>query len=288
MIYYTPVTLHSLIQPVHRMVGGLVLKSNELKGTVTLTRLGVGCTERRDCSSHGMLFKYRKSQLESFASLGVRQTESCHPKQRECCSDMKFNTSSTLCVRRINQQRQHMLYMRSRLRGSTACFPTQVTRPRLILLKIGPKPRATKVAMVYPSVPISRLGTMLDFQPLDAAMPAAVVGPPTLAFEANSIDRRLHPVILPKPRSRPRCIKTCNKANRKSAGAFRATCAMDPFAPTAAKNTCTPSAWYSAWVVDMKAITARLHFCSAMTFSLEGTVPASGPLPELLQTHLAL
>ena len=81
------------------------------------------------------------------------------------------------------------------------------------------------------------LGTTLLLHPFAAAMPAAVVGPPTLALEARRSVRRGH--RCPTNSSRPRCTNTCTRANMNSAGAELSTWLMLPLAPTAAKNICT-------------------------------------------------
>mmetsp|Transcript_340 Transcript_340/g.2697 ORF Transcript_340/g.2697 Transcript_340/m.2697 type:complete len:215 (+) Transcript_340:887-1531(+) len=62
------------------------------------------------------------------------------------------------------------------------------------------KPRAThrKVATAYPKVPTNIAGTNERRQPLDTAMATAVVGPPTLALEANNMSRRSKPNKRPK------------------------------------------------------------------------------------------
>lgn len=95
----------------------------------------------------------------------------------------------------------------------------------------------TNYAAMYSSTPISILGTMLLFHPFAAAIPAAVVGPPTLALDAKRSVRLgqrwpTHKII-------PKCTNTCTKAKINNAGAERTTWLMLPLAPTDAKNICT-------------------------------------------------
>lgn len=95
------------------------------------------------------------------------------------------------------------------------------------------------VAVAYPKTPTNIVGTSRDLHPLAAAMPAPVVGPPTLAFEARSNSLRSKDMRRPIPRMRARCTAIWMKENRNRDGALLATCATLPAAPTAAKKTCT-------------------------------------------------
>mmetsp|Transcript_14421 Transcript_14421/g.45089 ORF Transcript_14421/g.45089 Transcript_14421/m.45089 type:complete len:235 (-) Transcript_14421:310-1014(-) len=102
-----------------------------------------------------------------------------------------------------------------------------------------PRAIAPNVAVAYPSTPTNMPGTRLDRQPLAAAKPAAVVGPPTLALDASSTSRFRRPSSLPSPSASNRCTAICTKQKANSAGALVSTAATLPAAaPMAAKNTC--------------------------------------------------
>ncbi|CAA6669828.1 unnamed protein product [Spirodela intermedia] len=75
--------------------------------------------------------------------------------------------------------------------------------------------------MDIPKIPAKIAGTIRELHPLAVAIPQAVVGPPTLALEANT-----------------RWTTNCTKANAKTPGVVFITFHMLPFAPTTAKNTC--------------------------------------------------
>ena len=103
--------------------------------------------------------------------------------------------------------------------------------------KTGTNARDAAVAVAYPKIPMSKAGTTRAFHPLACAMAAAVVGPPTHAFEAkyNSRNGRRRR-NLPNPTSKAKCNVTCKAEYRKREGACRITRAIDPDAPDAAKN----------------------------------------------------
>mmetsp|Transcript_5967 Transcript_5967/g.14535 ORF Transcript_5967/g.14535 Transcript_5967/m.14535 type:complete len:255 (-) Transcript_5967:73-837(-) len=125
------------------------------------------------------------------------------------------------------------------------------------------------VAIAYPNTPTRRAGTTRTRHFLAAAIPAAVVGPPTLALLARrssfhqTDSRKLVPVLppeedeearafcingnarRPRPRRMPRWIARCTKLNDRIAGPEAMTIRMLPAAPVAAKNSCmniTPAA----------------------------------------------
>ena len=94
----------------------------------------------------------------------------------------------------------------------------------------------TPVAIAYPNMPVSSAGSTSDRQFLFAAMPAAVVGPPTLAFEANTSSRRGKFIDLPTPTVTRKCTMICMEVWRNRAGAIRITVGMWPMAPVTEKK----------------------------------------------------
>jgi hypothetical protein len=60
-----------------------------------------------------------------------------------------------------------------------------------------PKESPMNVATAYPNTPVSIAGTTSDRHPFDAAIAAAVVGPPTLLFDAISKSARRSPNLSP-------------------------------------------------------------------------------------------
>jgi len=81
-------------------------------------------------------------------------------------------------------------------------------------------------------------GTSSDRQPLAAAMPATVEGPPMFALLAMSRSLRENPHSLPTTSISTKCAASAMALNANSTGAVRMTSAMLADAPTAAKNTC--------------------------------------------------
>ena len=71
-----------------------------------------------------------------------------------------------------------------------------------------------------------------------AAIAAAVVGPPTLALEAMSRSARFIPSFSPACTVKYRCVITCMKLKKNSAGAVDAICRIEPLAPMTTKNNC--------------------------------------------------
>ena len=71
-------------------------------------------------------------------------------------------------------------------------------------------PNATpaNVATAYPNTPVNIAGTTRLFQPLDDAMAAAVVGPPTLALLAMRRSAFAIPKALPTKSVKLRCTAT--------------------------------------------------------------------------------
>ncbi|CAA7406800.1 unnamed protein product [Spirodela intermedia] len=92
--------------------------------------------------------------------------------------------------------------------------------------------------MDIPKIPAKIAGTIRELHPLAVAIPQAVVGPPTLALEANSRSFLSNPSNFPTPSMIARWTTNCTKANAKTPGVVFITFHMLPFAPTTAKNTC--------------------------------------------------
>lgn len=63
-----------------------------------------------------------------------------------------------------------------------------------------PKPIERNVAMDIPNMPARIPGTINVFQPFVVAIPQAVVGPPTFAFEASNNSFGSNPRIFPIPK----------------------------------------------------------------------------------------
>lgn len=100
--------------------------------------------------------------------------------------------------------------------------------------------------MAYPRIPISKAGKTNRFHSFAVAIAAAVVGPPTQAFDArySSFGFNLK-IKRPIPINEIKWIAICNAENKNKDGAFCHTNLIDPAAPEAAKNICiniTPTA----------------------------------------------
>lgn len=106
------------------------------------------------------------------------------------------------------------------------------------LSTLSPKASPRKVAMAIPKMPARIPGTTKELHPLAVAIPHAVVGPPTLAFDAKSNSFRSKRNSFPNPRITSRWITIWTKANMKMLGAVLITSHMFPLAPTTVKNTC--------------------------------------------------
>lgn len=102
---------------------------------------------------------------------------------------------------------------------------------------VRPNPMPRKVAMALPNMPARIPGTIRECHPFAVAIPLAVVGPPTLAFEAISSNFKSSPKSLPSPRITARWITNWTNENRKILGAVFMTFHMLPVAPITAKNT---------------------------------------------------
>jgi hypothetical protein len=102
---------------------------------------------------------------------------------------------------------------------------------------VTPNAMPRKVAMAIPKMPARMPGTTKEVHPFAVAIPHAVVGPPTLAFDARSNNLRSMRKSLPSPRITARWIAIWTRANRKILGAVFMTLHMFPLAPITAKNT---------------------------------------------------
>lgn len=103
---------------------------------------------------------------------------------------------------------------------------------------IIPNPIPRKVAIAIPKIPARIPGITIELQPLAVAIPQAVVGPPTLAFDAISNDFRSKRSSFPRPMIMARWTAIWTKANTKMLGAVLMTLHTFPLAPTTAKKTC--------------------------------------------------
>lgn len=103
--------------------------------------------------------------------------------------------------------------------------------------KIGPSANAMPVALAYPRIPINRAGKTSESHCLALAMAAAVVGPPTLAFDAK-YNSRAGKRKIPRPNviNMPKWTAICAVLKANTKGALVKTSCMDPAAPEAAKN----------------------------------------------------
>lgn len=101
-----------------------------------------------------------------------------------------------------------------------------------------PKAIPRKVAIVIPKIPARMPGTTKEIHPLAVAIPQAVVGPPTFAFDAMSNCFSSNRSSFPTPSITARWTPIWTKANRKILGAVLITFNMLPLAPMNAKNTC--------------------------------------------------
>ena len=100
-----------------------------------------------------------------------------------------------------------------------------------------PKAIPRKVAMAIPKMPTRIPGTIKEVQPFVVAIPQAVVGPPTFAFDAISSSFSSIPISFPAPRITSRCTVICTNANTNMPGVVLMTLLMLPLAPITAKNT---------------------------------------------------
>ena len=69
----------------------------------------------------------------------------------------------------------------------------------ILLRTVTPKMIPRKVAMAMPKMPARMDGTRSVLQPLAVAIPPAVVGPPTFAFDARRISRISNFINFPIP-----------------------------------------------------------------------------------------
>lgn len=106
------------------------------------------------------------------------------------------------------------------------------------LRTVTPKTMPRKVAIAIPNMPARIPGTTKELHPLAVAIPQAVVGPPTLAFDAISNSFRSKRNSFPSPRITARWTAIWTRANMKILGAVLMTFPMFPLAPTTVKNTC--------------------------------------------------
>ena len=100
----------------------------------------------------------------------------------------------------------------------------------------SPKANPTNVATAYPRTPTNIPGTTNADHFNDAAMAAAVVGPPTFALLAINASERRNLKSFAARSKNVKCVKTCVAEKKKSDGAVDNMSAMDPDAPTVAKK----------------------------------------------------
>lgn len=103
---------------------------------------------------------------------------------------------------------------------------------------IIPNPIPRKVAIAIPNIPARIPGITIELQPLAVAIPQAVVGPPTLAFDAISSNFWSKPSSFPRPRIMARWTAIWTRENKKILGAVLMTLHTFPLAPTTAKKIC--------------------------------------------------
>lgn len=114
-----------------------------------------------------------------------------------------------------------------------------VEHDHILLNTVRPKAIPKNVAMAIPKMPTRIEGTSKVLHPLAVAIPPAVVGPPTLAFDASKISRISNLNNLPTPMIMPRWTAIWAKLKKNNAGAVLITLCTLPFAPTVAKKICT-------------------------------------------------
>ncbi|CAA7411108.1 unnamed protein product [Spirodela intermedia] len=103
---------------------------------------------------------------------------------------------------------------------------------------VNPRPIPRNVAIDIPKIPTRTAGTTREPHPLAVAIPQAVVGPPTLAFEAKSNNFLSKPRSFPTPSIKDRCINNWIEAKARILGAVFTTFHTLPFAPMTVKNSC--------------------------------------------------
>lgn len=101
---------------------------------------------------------------------------------------------------------------------------------------LTPKAMARKVAMAIPKMAARMPGTTKVLHPLAVAIPHAVVGPPTLAFDATSNSFWSKRNSFPNPRITARWMAIWTRENMKMLGAVFITFNIFPVAPTTAKK----------------------------------------------------
>lgn len=102
----------------------------------------------------------------------------------------------------------------------------------------SPKAIPRKVATAIPKIPARIPGTTKEIHPFAVAIPQAVVGPPTFAFDAMSNCFNSTRSSFPTPSITARWTAIWIKANRKILGAVLRTFDMlPPLAPMNVKNT---------------------------------------------------
>ncbi|GER51033.1 protein kinase superfamily protein [Striga asiatica] len=116
-------------------------------------------------------------------------------------------------------------------------LPPPIFELHMNLKTASPKKMPRKVAIAIPKMPAKIPGTIKEVHPLEVAMPQAVVGPPTFAFDASSKSLSSKPNIFPSPSMIARWTPIWTRANKKILGAVVITFRMFPLAPTTAKNT---------------------------------------------------
>ena len=105
-------------------------------------------------------------------------------------------------------------------------------------MTLTPNTMPRKVAMAIPKMPARMPGTTIELHPFAVAIPHAVVGPPTFAFDAKSKSFKSKRKSFPNPSITARWTATCTKENIKILGAVIMTFRMLPLAPITTKNTC--------------------------------------------------
>lgn len=106
------------------------------------------------------------------------------------------------------------------------------------LRTVCPKAIPRKVAIAMPKIPARIPGTTKEIHPLAVAIPQAVVGPPTFAFDAISNSFSSSRSSFPTPSITARWTAIWINANRNILGAVLRTFDMlPPLAPMNVKNT---------------------------------------------------
>ena len=125
----------------------------------------------------------------------------------------------------------------------------------MYFITLTPNTMPRKVAMAIPKMPARMPGTTIELHPIAVAIPHAVVGPPTFAFDAKSKSFKSKRKSFPNPSITTRWTAICTRENIKILGAVIMTFRMLPLAPITTKNTC----WSRKQVAKNKSLPEKFN-----------------------------